>query len=840
MMRELFYHVIGKWKIIAIMISIILSLTVTSLISFRLYSQFKDEIINQNLLLMNSIAGSAARSLDWHLKESLEQALALTGSNPSISGFFHGQTLPEKKGGGLDETYLSGIGIKDLAALMVLTPDGALINTYPRGAATENLHFLDMTENPRLKKISGPVVSAVSGSPEKKFLISITVPFMKGGSPAGMLKWIIRPDRVYGNHLRGGIYKDLTVWLLDGKGRIISHPDGRYLGMDFLQIQRDNVPAPDGSGREDLLDDLMNGNRGTGYIRFSDNIRGESHLIAYAPLQAGDMHWSIAVTKDYRLISDPIERFARNFLTITIIFLLFIALFGYFYFRSRKISAVLRTEELNSEKLRETSSALQVSESRLKSTFRNASIATTVVGLDGRFQEVNDAMCSLVGYSEQELLSMSFMDITYRDDMEENTHLINRLMKGAGESFRMEKRYVHRSGRIIWIDIYVSIIRDEKSDPLYFIVQIQDITARKEAEEKTRASLREKEIMLQEIHHRVKNNMQIVSSLLSLQADIIDNDLLKKIITTSQNRIRSMALVHEMLYGSESFSEINFSAYIQAIVKELQETYEVPGKAIAVSLQSENTVLGIHLAIPCALIVNELVSNSLKHAFPDRSEGEIRIGFSRDEDDYLLTVEDNGIGFRHNRDYVEGGSLGLYLVIELCSQIGGEITIEESGGTRFSLTFGKIKKPARPQEYGYPDSGGADRKKKILIVEDERITAVHLRKNLENAGYGITGIASSGSEALKSILAEKPDLIIMDIFLEGERTGIEIVRDINKYFFIPVIYCTANSDPYIRQKAEETSPAGYVSKPFDRKKFMELIGETLLNSRDGGMKKMEQ
>jgi two-component sensor histidine kinase len=219
----------------------------------------------------------------------------------------------------------------------------------------------------------------------------------------------------------------------------------------------------------------------------------------------------------------------------------------------------------------------------------------------------------------------------------------------------------------------------------------QEIAERKRAEEQIKASLKEKEMLLKEIHHRVKNNLQVISSLLYLQSqNIVDKPSLEMFLD-SRNRVRSMALVHERLYQSRDLARVDFAEYIRNLVSYLFRSYEVHSNVIKQKINIADVSLGIDAAVPCGLILNELVSNSLKHAFPDGTAGEIRIGLSSDNDKFTLMVSDNGVGFPKDLDLRNTQSLGLQLVNTLVDQLEGTIELDRSGGTAFEITFTELK-----------------------------------------------------------------------------------------------------------------------------------------------------
>lgn len=210
------------------------------------------------------------------------------------------------------------------------------------------------------------------------------------------------------------------------------------------------------------------------------------------------------------------------------------------------------------------------------------------------------------------------------------------------------------------------------------------------AGEKIQASLKEKEVLLQEIHHRVKNNMQIISSLIRLQSRHIKNEQALKMFKSTQNRVQSMAIIHERLYKSKDFAKVDFSEYVKSLTGNLISVYGIGTNSIKLHIDIKNVLLDMNTAIPCGLIVNELVSNALKHAFPDGRKGEIKILMNLlNKNEVELIVRDNGIGLPTNVDIKNTKSLGLHLVTILAEdQLHGEIKVDRKRGTSFHLRLG--------------------------------------------------------------------------------------------------------------------------------------------------------
>ncbi len=214
-----------------------------------------------------------------------------------------------------------------------------------------------------------------------------------------------------------------------------------------------------------------------------------------------------------------------------------------------------------------------------------------------------------------------------------------------------------------------------------------EIAERKKAEEQLRKSIEEKEVMLREIYDRVKNNMQIVSSLLRLQSNNIKSEKLLEMFKVAHNRIKSMALVHEGLYRSKDLARIDFSDYAKKLTTHLFSVYSPVSGNIGLKLEVEEIYFDINTAIPCGLIINELVTNSLKHAFPEGEPGEICVKIDDNLDKYTVIVKDSGKGFPGDVDFLIAETLGMQLVTDLVKQLNGTIRLDRRNGTKFKITF---------------------------------------------------------------------------------------------------------------------------------------------------------
>jgi two-component sensor histidine kinase len=258
----------------------------------------------------------------------------------------------------------------------------------------------------------------------------------------------------------------------------------------------------------------------------------------------------------------------------------------------------------------------------------------------------------------------------------------------AGNPQYLETEFINKNGEESWREIYLNPIFNENGDVLEVSGIGHDITEKKQSEAKIRKSLQEKEILLKEVHHRVKNNLQVISSILNLQSSYVKDEGTLSILKESQNRIKSMAFIHESLYQTKDFSSINFSEYIINLSQNLIHSYSNFDREIKLNLDIQNVFLNLDLAIPCGLIINEIVSNALKHAFVEKKEGgEVSIKMKIVEDDLILLIGDNGKGLPKHIDYRNTESLGLQLVVILTDQLSGTIELHLEKGTNYSIVF---------------------------------------------------------------------------------------------------------------------------------------------------------
>lgn len=464
---------------------------------------------------------------------------------------------------------------------------------------------------------------------------------------------------------------------------------------------------------------------------------------------------------------------------------------------------------------------LRRSEARVRAIINQAYIGIAQISLKGEFLEVNQQFSEMFGYSAQELLNLTFMDITHPENMDASLHALEAMSAGKSDFFTIEKQYFHKSGRVVYANLSVSLVKDNNGNPDYFVSVFHDITQKKEAEaqiqiqaaklnaiiessshliwtvnknialtsfnknftdlmqmrygtsvsegviinrgtfvsssshnefwnkkysaafkgspqhfealfedsngsqswmevylnpifnfegkveevsgighditekklseEKLMLSLKEKEVLLKEVHHRVKNNLQVISSILNLQSSYVKDIKTLELLKESQNRIKSMAFIHESLYQTKDFSSINFSEYVTNLSKNLIHSYTSFENKIELELEVQQVFLNLDIAIPCGLIINELVSNALKYAFPKGSKGIVKIDLKSENNLIKLVISDNGVGLSRKIDFRNTDSLGLQLVVTLVEQLGGKIRLQRTKGSKFTISFNHQK-----------------------------------------------------------------------------------------------------------------------------------------------------
>ncbi|MGC9517277.1 MAG: PAS domain S-box protein [Methanomicrobiales archaeon] len=330
--------------------------------------------------------------------------------------------------------------------------------------------------------------------------------------------------------------------------------------------------------------------------------------------------------------------------------------------------------------------ALRLSEEKLRIITNNMLDLIVQTDFKGNYLYVSPSIRIILGYEPEYMLKRSIFDFLHPEDIESFKLKFFNEIKDISPN-KLQHRYKNVNGNYIWLETFGNpLFDDNKLKGIVF--SIRDVTDRKIAKDKLIEALSEKEILLKEIHHRVKNNLQIISSLLRLQSRYIEDEKIGEILNDSQNRVRSMSMVHEKLYQSEDLSKIDLEEYVNNLVTELFRSYSKSAGRVKLNVEVCKILIDADKAINFGLIINELLSNSLKHAFPDNREGEIFVKFYQNRFyHYILKIIDNGIGLPDDFDCSNSKSLGMRLINNLCNQLNGDMEIICHNGTTFVITF---------------------------------------------------------------------------------------------------------------------------------------------------------
>ncbi len=327
-------------------------------------------------------------------------------------------------------------------------------------------------------------------------------------------------------------------------------------------------------------------------------------------------------------------------------------------------------------------------EARFRGLLKSAPDGIIVVDVSGRMLIVNTQVEKMFGYAREELIGqpievlvpdrLQAMHVSHREGYFKSPK--TRPM-GAGRALMGRKRDATE------FPVEISLSPLETDQGILITSLIRDITERRRADEQLKASLSEKEVLLREIHHRVKNNLQITSSLLKLQSACLQDPQVKEMFSECQHRIRSMALVHEKLYQSSNLSRIDFFDYVESLAALLIRSFGIDSGLIGLRVEGDHILLNIETAVPCGLIVNELLSNCLKHAFPGGRQGEIVVRLGAGEHHHFtLSVRDDGVGLPESFTLDQTKTLGLQLVRTLAGQLRAQIELVREGGTELRIS----------------------------------------------------------------------------------------------------------------------------------------------------------
>jgi PAS domain S-box-containing protein len=331
--------------------------------------------------------------------------------------------------------------------------------------------------------------------------------------------------------------------------------------------------------------------------------------------------------------------------------------------------------------------ALRQSEARLRRIADAMRDVVMQLDADGIVQYISHSVEQVLGYRPDETLGRSLFERVHPEEREKVAAMFQHAMRGK-DGVTLEFRYQHAAGHLLWLEAVGNVLLDEDRAVVGAVLGVRDVSERKKADDQIRASLREKEVMLKEIHHRVKNNLQVISSLLDLQARAARDPGTARLLRESKDRVRSMSLIHEKLYMDGNTEGVRFSEYVKDLTARLCHSFSCTEETIGVELDVEDMTLDMDTSVPLGIIINELLTNALKYAHPDGGKGRLRVSLRSAEGRMLLlTVCDDGVGFPANVDYRSPSTLGLRIVNTLLSQLHGTLELEKGEGTTFTLRF---------------------------------------------------------------------------------------------------------------------------------------------------------
>ncbi|MCB0395538.1 MAG: PAS domain S-box protein [Flavobacteriales bacterium] len=348
----------------------------------------------------------------------------------------------------------------------------------------------------------------------------------------------------------------------------------------------------------------------------------------------------------------------------------------------KRMGSVTIARDITKEKKREEQ--ILASEKKYRELIENSQTLILSHHLDGEILTINSLSAKWIGYEPKQIIGKKTVNFIAKQYQKEYTDYVRKLKKD--KFTKGVVRVKDNKGKdLFWS--YKSSLRELDGKP-YVTVYLEDITEHVRAEQQVKESLREKEVLLREVHHRVKNNLQVISSILNLQSSYVEDQNTLNILRESQNRIKAMAFIHESLYQAKNLSHINFAEYIENLSDNLFRSYGVVDGSIEIKRQIGDVFLNLDIAIPCGLIVHELIANALKYAFVGKKGGTVDVSMTISGRKAILKVEDDGIGLPKDLDIKQTKSLGLRLVMALAEQIGGKLTLQTSdAGSHFKIAF---------------------------------------------------------------------------------------------------------------------------------------------------------
>jgi PAS domain S-box-containing protein len=379
--------------------------------------------------------------------------------------------------------------------------------------------------------------------------------------------------------------------------------------------------------------------------------------------------------------TDP---FWRDIWLIIISFLMFIGTI-YIYFRLRS-STFRRVRRLLEERVIVKTRQLvdkNLELEKLSIVASQTDNSVLIASAEGEVEWINDGFIRMIGMPKEKVLGKNVSEI----------NVYNSIVKEIEAAIKEKHSRIFESNvtthhlKNIWISTTLTPIYSEFGNLKKIVLVDTDITSGKILQKQIEESLKEKDVLLKEIHHRVKNNLQIIISLLNLQSGYIKDETTLKAVQDGQNRVRSMALVHEKFYQAEELSEIDFGDYVEKLTQYIYQSYGDKTDRVKMIIDGKGVGLDMDTAMPSGLLVNEIVSNAYKYAFPGDKHGEIKISLSKQNGKVVFKISDNGVGLPPEINLDAAESLGMQLIQALTAQLDGELEVSRENGTEFKVSF---------------------------------------------------------------------------------------------------------------------------------------------------------
>ncbi len=635
---------------------------ISLLLLFGAYDEAKREAIERLNTQQAILAQQAAEGIET-LFTSYQDILASLARDRHIADF-------DEDGRDLLRAFTSVHGDKILS-LARMDASGRLIFVSPQ----EQSSGRDISAQPHVAlmlKTHQPVVSEVFTSVQGPTGVVLHVPVLKAGRFDGSLALLFPFERICRQYVSQiSVRRTGYAFILSRDGVELYSPAPGHAGRTLVENSHESASA------RDLARRMMAGEQGS--ATYLSNVvqdppgAGLRKQAVFRPVHLLNTWWSICVTTPEEEALSFMSGFRDRWFMMLLALVLASAVAAFSLFRVY----LGQREEARRQVIEE---ALREREVLLGSLLKNLPVDFWARDAQLNCIMQSDISRQLWGDLRQTAFNSQDQDPETLGKWAENNRRVL-----AGETLREEVEMTLPSGERRSFHNIVAPIRDQGVITGILGVNV-DLTQRKLTEERIRASLQEKEILLKEVHHRVKNNLQIVSSLLGLQASQVRDPAALALFMETRGRVMSMSLVHEELYRSGSQARIDFGHYARSLGDKLLFALN-RDRSLTLEVAAQGIELPIDAAVPCGLILNELLTNVLKHAFAGREEGRIQVGMVRQGDILVLTVEDNGTGLSENLDLPETETLGLQLVQSLVEQLHGTLAVRRSPGTRFAISF---------------------------------------------------------------------------------------------------------------------------------------------------------